>query len=326
MSTYETYEYERGPFQPGLYETGYEMYEDEDEAFLAEILSNVTGSPRPGFAGAPRPWASSPLSATQEMELTAELLEIASEEELETFFRNVADGVAQSIGNTIGPERAYALGRVLTSFAKSALPVATGAVGATLGTMAVGPATPFLGPAAANLPKVGWNVGVATGTGMTKAMGLELEGMTQEQAEFETGRRLLRMAATAATHAAKAPRNVPAKKVARVAITKAVRQHAPGLLSGAGGGPRGRQPRHPRPGARQPAGGRPPGAAAFPDGHAPDDAGGGRGPEDDPSGGQPTAPDWDEPGANGDGPEGTGPGGHSGRWIRHDGNIVLLGT
>jgi hypothetical protein len=353
MSTYETYEYQRGPFQPGEYETfetGYEMYEGEDEQFLGDLLKTVgkvVGPQLPGIAkgifGALTSGGGGPLSATQEMELTAELLEITSEEELEEFLGNIMSGVARTVGGVINSPEAKALGGVLKGVAKDALPFITSAAGTALGGMAA----PYLGPAA---PALGGIIGGTAGQQLaTRVFEMELEGMTQEQAQFEMGRRIVGLAATSAAHAAKAPRGAPPAKVARAAITKAARQHAPGLLrgagagaggggrgrpqqAGAGGGPRGQ--RRPGPGARPPVpGGRPLGAAAFPGADtasgAPAYAGGNGEPEpDDPSATEPTygAPDWSEPEPDGDGPEGAGPRGRSGRWIRRGGQIVLLGA
>jgi len=355
MSTYETYEYQRGPFQPGEYETfetGYETYEGEDEQFLGDLLKTVgkvVGPQLPGIAqgifGALTSGASGPLSATQEMELTAELLEITSEEELEEFLGNVLSGVSQAVGGVIGPERAQALGGFLKGMARDALPIAGNLAGTLAGGALIPLAAPATGPLAIGLPLVGGAVGQRAAERLASLFELELEGMTQEQAGFEMGRRVLRMAATSAAHAAKTPGNVPPKKAARAAITKAARQHAPGLLSGAGGGrgrqqpgagggPRGQRQRRPGAGGRQPVpGGRPPlGAAAFPDSDAaagvPGYAGGPEPEPDDPSATEPTygAPDWSEPEPDRDGPEGAGPRGRSGRWIRRGRQIVLLGA
>jgi hypothetical protein len=122
-SQYET----EGPFETGAFETGYETYEGEDEQFLGDILrkvGGVVGPQLPGIArgiyGALTSEGESPLSETQEMQLTAELLEVASEEELEEFLGNLLKGVAKGVGGIIRSPVGRALGGVLKGVASSA--------------------------------------------------------------------------------------------------------------------------------------------------------------------------------------------------------------
>lgn len=258
MSTFETYEgpfetqesYE-GPFESqemqesayeGSFETGYESYEGEDEQFLGDILGALTGE------------GEGPLSEAQEMELTSELLEISSEEELEEFLGNLFKGVAKSVGGFIKSPIGKQLGGILKGIAKKALPVVGGALGSFVA------------------PGVGTAIGSKLGSMASGLFEVETAGMSQEQAQFEVARRYVRLAASAAQHAAKAPRNAPPPKVVRIAITQAARQHAPGLLRGTSAGtglPPRQVPRRPgaraqQPSARRGNGSRPLGAAAFP--------------------------------------------------------------
>jgi uncharacterized protein (DUF697 family) len=322
--TYETYETQEGPLETGeseyetfegAFETGYEM-EGEDEQFLGDILSTVGRAVAPqlpgiakGIFGALTSEGESPLSETQEMELTAELLEVASEAELEEFLGNLFKGVAKGVGGFIRSPVGKALGGVLKGVAKKALPVVGGALGSFVA------------------PGVGTAIGSKLGSLASGLFEMELEGMTQEQAEFEVARRYVRLAATSAATAAKAPQNVPPAKVARVAITQAARQHAPGLLrgtgAGAGGGSQRRQQRRPGPGGspRRP-GGRPLGAAAYPGGGGSAYAAAGNG------GSEPSyAGDWPEPEPYGNEPSSAyGGRPQSGRWMRRGRKIVLLGV
>ncbi|MDX6680341.1 MAG: hypothetical protein QOG94_380 [Solirubrobacteraceae bacterium] len=318
MSTYETYESQEGPFEtPGEYEqfegsfeTGYEMYEGEDEQFLGDILSKVgqvVGPQLPGIAkgiyGALTS-EGSPLSETQEMELTAELLEVASEEELEEFLGKVFKKVAQGVGGFIRSPVGKALGGVLKGVVQKALPV----VGGALGSMVA--------------PGVGTALGSKLGSLASGLFEMELEGMSQEQAEFEVARRVVRLAATSAAHAAKAPSNAPPAKVARVALTQAARQHAPGLLrgtsAGAGGGSQHRPQRGSGQGGRpRRSGGRPYGAAAYPGGGTSSSMGG----YGANGGGEPSYGDGGDYGDDGS----HGGRRQSGRWIRRGHKIVLLG-
>jgi hypothetical protein len=325
-SVMSTYEYQQGPYETedeyGPFETGYETYEGEDEQFLGTLVGTIAKAvapPLPGLAkgifGAltsdGKGKGKGPLSATQEMELTAELLEITSEEELEEFLGNLFRGVAKTVGGVIGGPEGKALGGVLKGVAKQALPV----VGALDGAV---------------LP----HAGGALGSLASDVFELELEGLTHEQAQFETGRSLVGLATTAAAHVAKTPPGAHPKKAVRAAMTKAARKHAPGLLSGAAGGPRGKQ-RRPRPGERpSPPAARRLGAAAFPDPDAADGASGHAGANGaakapaDPSAAEPSfgAPEWDEPEPGDDAPDGGGARARSGRWIRRGGKILVLGV
>jgi hypothetical protein len=282
-------------------EGAYEM-EGEDEQFLGDVLGavgRVVGPQLPGIArgiyGALSSEGESPLSETQEMELTAELLEVASEEELEEFIGKLFNGIAKGVGGLIRSPVGKALGGVLKGIAKKALPV----VGGALGSMVA--------------PGVGTALGSKLGSLASGLFEMELEGMSQEQAEFEVARRYVRLAATSAAHAATAPRTIPPQRVARVAITRAARVHAPGLLRGTSAGARRGAPvrsggyRRRRPGY----GGYPRTVSYGYDGN----------------GGEPAF-------AADDGPEPIGGGTshgyvtrqQSGRWIRRGRKIVLLGV
>ena len=67
-----------------------------------------------------------------------------------------------------------------------------------------------------------------------RRLGLELEGLSPEDQEFEVARRVVRLAGDAAVKAAAAPPSAPAGKVVNKAIAAAAKKHAPGL-AGPGG-------------------------------------------------------------------------------------------
>ncbi len=62
------------------------------------------------------------------------------------------------------------------------------------------------------------------------ALGLELEGLSNEDREFEVARRLVRIGRQAAGHLSTMPPQVPPMRAARAAFLRAARQVAPGLL------------------------------------------------------------------------------------------------
>lgn len=143
----------------------------------------------------------------QEMELAAELLTLGSESELDQFI----GGLIKQAGKAIQSPVAKKLGGLLKGAAKKVLPVAAGAVG-----------TVFGGPVGGMLAS-----GAAKAAG--EAFGLELEGLSPEDQEFETARRFVRFAAEAAHRAGQQPAG-DAEGSARKALTQAARQLAPGLL------------------------------------------------------------------------------------------------
>jgi hypothetical protein len=156
----------------------------------------------------------SPLNEAQEMELASELLEVSTEEELDRFLGKLISSVGRGIGRIAGSPLGRALGGFLKPLAKKFLPIATGALGTFLGG-------PLGGVAASQL-----------GNLASRAFGLELEGMSSEDAQFEVARRFVRFASSAVNSAAAAPPTADPRTAAQVAVTTAAQRHAPGLLRG----------------------------------------------------------------------------------------------
>lgn len=148
----------------------------------------------------------------QEFELAAELLSIGSDSELDQFIGGLIKQAVPAIGKAIKSPVGRKLGGLLKGAAKKVLPMAAGAVG-----------TVFGGP-----------VGGALAAGAAKAaggaFGLELEGLSPEDQEFEAARHFVRFAAEAARQAADGNGHVDPEGSARKAMTQAARRLAPGLL------------------------------------------------------------------------------------------------
>jgi uncharacterized protein (DUF697 family) len=175
----------------------------------------------------------SPLGEAEEMEYASRLLEVNSEEELEDFLGDLVKSAARAVGGLVRSPVGKALTGVLKGAAKQALPI----VGGALGTMVA--------------PGVGTALGSQLGSMASNLFELELEGMDPEQAEFETARRYVQLAATAAQNATQAPPNVPPPVVAQQSVAAAAERLAPGLLPMLGaGGPQGQ----PGPGRQGPQG------------------------------------------------------------------------
>ena len=69
------------------------------------------------------------LTDGQEMELAAEFLEVADDEELEQFLGDLIGGIGSALGKIVNSPVGKAVGGVLKDVAKTALPIAGGALG-----------------------------------------------------------------------------------------------------------------------------------------------------------------------------------------------------
>jgi len=183
-------------------ETGYETFESYETPETQEL----------------------PLQESLEMELASELLEVTNEEELDRFLGSLIGRAAKGLGRIVRSPIGHALGGVLKRVAKVALPLAGKAVGGFFG-----------GP-------VGGMLGGQLASAASRAFGLELEGMSSEDAEFEVARRFVRFASAAVNSAAAAPSGDP-NAIAKTAALSAAHKFAPGLVRGdalvpvAGGAP-----------------------------------------------------------------------------------------
>src|SRR5262245_32098856 len=149
---------------------------------------------------------------TEELDLAAELLAVRDEQELDQFLRNLIRKVDRTAGSVVRSPLGPALGRVLKCAIKTALP----RPGDALGTLAGGP------------------LGAAIGRGLAsiagRALGVELEGLSREDQEFEAARRFVRFASEAVKHAASTASVDDPIAAAWAAATAAAQRYAPGLL------------------------------------------------------------------------------------------------
>ena len=201
-------EFEGEQFEGGEFEGG-ELGESEGGEFEGEFgeYGETAGSGVPAEL-------ESPLSEMQEMELASELLEVASPHDLEQFLGDVFRAAGQAAGNFVRSDTGRALGGILknslSSAAKQALPVVGRAIGDTAGGFG--------------------DLGARAGSAVGSLLGLELEGLSAEDREFEVARQLVRFAGSAACQAAAAPPHAPPAAVARTAASRAAQVYAPGLL------------------------------------------------------------------------------------------------
>lgn len=138
------------------------------------------------------------LSEAQEVELANQLLESATEQELEQFVGELLRSVADRAGRFARSKTGRHLAGMLKQAATQALPLA---------------AAPH-GPS--------WQ-------DSARCFGLEPETMASEDGEFQLGRHFVNFAECAARQALRRFNSAPPQQVARQAVTTAARLHAPGL-------------------------------------------------------------------------------------------------
>ncbi|HXO34020.1 MAG TPA: hypothetical protein VN901_16845 [Candidatus Acidoferrales bacterium] len=189
-----------------------EQYENVGQ--LGNIMNEVFGETSgESFEGGYQEYQELPLPEVMEDELASELLEIRSDQELDHFLGDLFKKVASGIGAAIQSPVGQALGGVLKQVAKKALPLAGGALGTFVG-----------GP-------LGGMVGSKLASMAGDAFGLEHEGLSAEDRDFETARRYVRFAGEAAKRAAYARPDLDPRAVAKAALIEAAKLHAPGLLA-----------------------------------------------------------------------------------------------
>lgn len=151
-------------------------------------------------------------SDTEETKLTAEMLEVTNEAELQQFLQRLVAGGAGEAKRL--PVFRY-LEPLLRQVAVQTLPsVFQNAQGASLGTRNATAGS--LADAAGGL------------------FGLELEGLSREDQEFEAARQFVRFGTATVRHGRRLPASIPPRAAARRAFHAAARRYAPGLHRGFG--------------------------------------------------------------------------------------------
>jgi hypothetical protein len=150
-----------------------------------------------------------------EMELASEMLEITNEAELDRFLAGLIEHAGRTVGRFAGSPAGQALGGILKAAAKRVLPILGSAIGGYLGGQR------------------GAQFGSQVTSAASRIFGLELEGLSPEDQEFEVARRYVRFAGEALKNLALAPTTADPSAAANTAAVAAARTHAPGLLQAA---------------------------------------------------------------------------------------------
>lgn len=198
-SEYEDSEYEDNEYE--FEDSEYEDSEYEDNEY--EMY--------PGSYGE----AEGLLSEADEMELAAQLLEVTDEQELNHFISGkLFKKIKKVVGDVVPASTLSQLGGIARNLAKKLLPMAGNYL----------------------LPGVGGTIGGKIASSLsTEVFGLELEGLSAEDQEFEVARQYVRLVSDAAQEAADIPPTVPPQAAAQQVMQNSAEKNAPGLLSGTDG-------------------------------------------------------------------------------------------
>ena len=146
-----------------------------------------------------------------EVEMAAELLAVRDEAELEQFLGSLIKGAAKGL-SSLAKKAAPILLPALKSVAKQALPF----VGGALGGLAGGP--------------IGAKIGSQLASSAGDMFGLELEGLSFEDQEFEVAKQFVRFANDSVNMLGEtAHHHADPKRAAHAAINASAQRHAPGL-------------------------------------------------------------------------------------------------
>ena len=188
--------------------------EDEEEYATGEFEDEFEGNY--GSAGEAETYGEysqeGTFSEADEMELAAELLSVSNEAELDQFLGKLFKKAGAFVSSALGQD----LMDQVKQLARKALPM----LGSAIGNMVV--------------PGVG---GIVGGKLAGSLLGLELEGLSYEDQEFEVAKQIVRLSGAAARNAAESGEYGPPAQVANEAFAAAAQQYAPGLM-------RNRRPRY----------------------------------------------------------------------------------
>lgn len=150
---------------------------------------------------------------TQEMELASELLEVTNEAELDRFLGSLINRAARAVGGIIKSPAGQAIGGILKGAARQVLPTIGSAVGSYFGG------------------ERGAQLGGQAASAAGRMFGLELEGLSAEDREFEVAKRYVSFAGEAVKNMALTPTQQNPRTAANAAAVAAAQSHAPGLLA-----------------------------------------------------------------------------------------------
>jgi len=152
------------------------------------------------------------ISEEMEMDLAADLLNVRTDKELDHFLGNLLKSTVGAVTGILNSPQGKILKGIIGTVAKKALPIAGAAAG-----------TYFGGPLGASL-------GQKLGQAASGLFEMELEGLSNEDREFEVARAIVRFGTQAARQVSDNHTGNPAEDV-RQGVLAAAAGYAPGLLA-----------------------------------------------------------------------------------------------
>lgn len=167
------------------------------------------------------------LGETAEIELASQFLEITGEMELEQFLGDLLRSVTGAASDFARSREGRQIGGILKQAAGRVLPV----VGRAAGRAAGARLARATGGSPERYRDLGGQAGDAISAAAKRFFGLELEGISPEDQEFEVARQFVRFAGDAIRNCLDRAGTGPAAQVARQAVVSAAKQLAPGLVT-----------------------------------------------------------------------------------------------
>jgi hypothetical protein len=149
-------------------------------------------------------------------ELASELLSVSNQQELNQFLGDLIKKAGNAVRQVVSSPLGQQLGGMLKSAAKTALPIVGSAIGNAI------------------VPGVGGAVGGKLASMAGSMFGLETEGLSNEDRQFEVAKQFVRFGGDATQKAvAMANQGTPTPAAVKTAVQQAAERFVPGLLSGA---------------------------------------------------------------------------------------------
>jgi hypothetical protein len=164
---------------------------------------------------------------TAELELASEFLEIGGERELDRFIGKLLRSGAGAVSDFARTREGRQLGGILKQAAGRVLPVLGRAAGRAVGGAIAG----ATGGSRDKYQRTGARLGGSVGALAKRCFGLELEGISAEDQEFEVARRFVQFGRDAVRECLGRLGTGPARQVAQKAATSAAKRLAPGLMT-----------------------------------------------------------------------------------------------
>lgn len=164
---------------------------------------------------------------TAELELATEFLEIQGEQELDRFIGKLLRSGAGALSDFARTREGRQLGGILKQAAGRALPVLGRAAGRAVGGAIAG----ATGGSRRKYQRTGARLGDSVGAMAKRYFGLELEGISPEDQEFEVARRFVQFARDAVRECLSRLGTGPARQIAQEAVASAGQRLAPGLVT-----------------------------------------------------------------------------------------------